>query len=96
MSESRMAKSVKLLIIPTFCCIGFFDKYSQDSFIARREGHLSPQLSVSLVFRASSGLVVAPTTVLHIRERWGLGELSGLAIDETCNKRLLTVTEIYV
>ena len=69
-------------------------KYSQDSFIARlrnerdlfiakREGLPPSQLSLRLVFRASSGLVVAPTTVLHIRQKWGLGKLSGLAINES-------------
>ena len=36
-----------------------------------------------LVFRASSGLVVAPTTVLHIPQRWGLGERLGLAVNES-------------
>ena len=66
-------------------------KYSRDSFIARREGIPPPQLSVRLVFRASNGLVAAPTTVLDIRQKWGLGERSGFAIDESCNKRVLTV-----
>ena len=56
---------------------------SQDSFIARQEGFSPPKLSVRLVFRASSGLVVAPTTVLYIRQRWGLGERSDFAIDES-------------
>ena len=40
-------------------------------------------LSVRLVFRASSGLVIAPATVLNVRQRWGLGECLGLAIEES-------------
>ena len=48
-------------------------------------------ISIRLVFKASSGLVVFPTTVLHIQQRWELAEHSGLAIDESCNNRVLTV-----
>ena len=44
-----------------------------------------------MVFRASSEWVTFPTTVLHICQRWGLGGHSGLIIDESCNKRALTV-----
>ena len=43
--------------------------YSQDSFIVRlrneRNSFIARQLSTRLVFRASSGLVVAPTTVFY-------------------------------
>ena len=43
-----------------------------------------PQLSIGkLVFSASSGLVVAPTTVMHIRQSWGLGERLSLTTDES-------------
>ena len=36
----------------------------------RGSHHRNTQLSVRLVFRASSGLFVPSTTVLHIRQRW--------------------------
>ena len=67
--------------------------YSQDSRIARREGLPPPQLSVRLVCRESIGLVIIPTTVLHIRQKWGVGVRSDLAINESCNRRVLTVIQ---
>ena len=56
----------------------------RDSFIAKGEGLPPPQILVRLVFRASSGLVVAPTTMLQIWQRKGLGERSDLAINKSC------------
>ena len=65
------------------------------SFIARPEGLPLPQLSVSLVFRASSELVVTPTTVLHTWQRWGLGKRWGLAINESSLYYDTTIIEFF-
>ena len=65
--------------------------YVMARFIARREALPPLQILVKLVFGVSSRLVVAPTTVLNIWQRLGLGERSGLPINESCNRRVLTI-----
>ena len=34
--------------------------------------------------------------MLHVRQGWGFGERSGLAIDEFCNKRVLTANNVFL
>ena len=78
---NHVTKSVLGSILKTSLLQG--SDTSETRLLQDEKGAPPPQLSVRLIFRASNGLVVAPTTVLHIRQRWGLGERSSLAINET-------------